>query len=164
MDFNKLNTMMDELTKNFDIIEDNTNKMMEDALRRDKEYFYSVHDYFVNWASLFEKVRIETHPEKIFIYTNAEHMYWIEMVIGQYYRHAVYGDGFLPNASLMPTYNKRWFDKDYFTTANFRGEVLPTMKSIDYDYVEKQLMEKLNEWITKKAESIERKYNEAREA
>lgn len=159
MDFDKLNAMVDELNNTFRIIEDNTRALEKENLERDKELFYSVHDYFVNWMELFDKVRIDEH-KFMQIHCDKENKHWINIKYGRFYANIEYGTA-LFEMSVLPTYNRRYFDKDVFSHWDFKASVIPTMKAIDFDYVERQMIEKLNEAITKKAEKIESEHNKA---
>lgn len=162
MDFNKLNAMIDELNNTFAIIETNTAEVQKDNLERDKELFYNVHDYFVNWMELFEKVRIDKHEFiKIYPYKDCDPCkLWINIKYGFFYANIEYGTSRF-ECSVTPTYNRKYFEKDIFPHWAFKESVMPTIRAIDFDYVEKQMVEKLNEAITKKAEKIEAEYNKA---
>lgn len=165
MDFNKLNAMVDELDKTFGIIEENTRKLEESKSEQEKEYFYSVHEYFANWARLFEKVVTDSHGVHTFIKPNAESYTSIKLDIDTRGSRIRYGEskGYLTEHEdvRLTYYNKAWFDACYFTDSRFEEIVLPTIQSIDYNYIEKQLMEKLNTAITIKANELEERYNKA---
>ena len=159
MDSDKLNAMVDELNNTFSIIETDTLKREKENLERDKELFYNVHDYFVNWMELFEKVRIANH-KFIQIHCDKENKHWINIKYGAHYANIEYGTA-LFKVCVLRTYNRRYFEKEVFPHWDFKESVVPTMKAIDFDYVERQMMEKLNEAITEKAERIESEYNKA---
>ena len=165
MDFDKLNAMMDELNSTFGIIEENTKALENDKLERNKEYFYNVHEYFANWARLFKKTLVSPHMGTFFIKPNADSNTSIKISIGEQYANIRYGHstGRLTEIEdvMLIMYNKNWFNRYYFKDDRFERIVLPTIRSIDYDYIEKVLMEKLNEAITRKAEKIEAEYNKA---
>lgn len=159
MDFNKINSMIDELNSTFSIVEENTKKIEAETMDGYKELFYQTHDYFVNWMSLFEKVRISNHNQ-MKVYPDKEHKHWIWIKYGEHYANIEYGTA-LFKMSVCPTYNPRYFEASIFPHWDFKDSVIPTIKAIDFDYVEKQMMDMLNEAIKEKAELIESNYNKA---
>ena len=161
MDFNKINAMVDELVKNFDIIEEQTKTLEAERLADNKKLFWETYKYFQNLYGLLEKVRIKEHSS-FFAYTNAQHFHTITIKYGHYYANLVFdGDGFHDVPLKSP--NPRWFEEDYFKRYWFKDTVIPAIKSIDFDYIEKQFVEELNERITDKAERIEAQYKKALE-
>ena len=161
MDFNKLNTMMDELNKTFDIVKENTERIEEENLNAKKELFYKTLEYFANWGGLFQKCN--DCERFITIFTNDDENRTITMRIcsGTYIGNIYFGNKSAVWGFSMKQYNPKYADKEYFPTRMFKSEVVPTIQSINYDYVERTLMDKLNEEITKKAEKIEAEYNKA---
>lgn len=162
MDFDKVNAMVDELNKNFSIVEEHTKALKEERLEENKKIFWEVYKYFQNCYGLLEKLRLKDHAQFI-AFTNTQHAHTIAIRYGHYYSNLVFdGDGFHDVNLTNP--NLRWFEKEFFGRWWFEQDVMAVIKSIDFGYVEKQFIEELNVRIADKAEKIETAYNEAKEA
>lgn len=160
MDFNKINVMVDELNKNFGIIEEQTKTIKAENLEKHKEMFWEARTYFKNFYELFEKVRIDKHS-KVGCYINSDKEYWVGISYGEHYGNwVISAAGFLPTISLCSC-NPRWYESNIFNNGYFEEIIIPLIKRTDWAYVEKQLCDELNKAITKKAEHIEKQYNKA---
>lgn len=162
MDFEKINAMIDELNKNFDIIEDKTRELEAQKMEDYKELFWNTHKYFQNVYKLLEKVRIYSHDAVCFRTHKATDYKEITINFGKGYANLEFGGRRLgqPTISLLCP-SMIYFEREVFKGATFTEKIIPTIKTIDWEYLEQQIADKLNKAITEKAESIERKYNKA---
>lgn len=159
MNFDKINAMVDELNKNFDIIEGQTKALEEEQLENYKEIFKDAHKYFMNWVTLLNKVTPYSF-DTVIIRTNSTEKgwHWIRLHFDGKNGDVQYDETRIPCST-----NKAYYEAHIFTHGYFKNEVIPAIKSIDYDFIEKKLVEEINERITTKAERIEQRYNKAKE-
>jgi len=162
MNFDAMNKMLDELNANLSIVETETKKLEQQKFENDKALFWEVHKYFANWASLFEKARRKGESFTVCFDAIGEGRKTFELEFCESCRPQL----LIPPHSLTAAlfeYNELWFDSTYFCNGYFKG-VMANIRKIDYDLVERQLVEELNKRITRKAEYIEQRYQEAANA
>lgn len=171
MDFEKIGKMIDELNANFDIVKQAVEEQEEEQLEDYKKLFWTAYEYINNFYKLFDKVAIERY-NTLYLYLNEKRDYseFITICYGRGYgggkvefggNHSCCSDMYSVRLQGVGEINTQWFDKYFFTESRFKADIIPIIKSIDYNYLEKQFVEELNKAITKKAESLERRYNKA---
>lgn len=172
MDFEAINRMVDELNVCFDIIEQNVKEQEKEQLDDYKKLFWTAYEYINNFYKLFDKVALERY-NSMYIYVSEkdkrEHSdKYITVCYGSGYGGGKVEFGYHCFASDLYSVhlgnpNRKWFDEYFFGESRFKNEIVPLIKSIDYDYMEKQFAEELNKAITRKAEYLEKRYNKATE-
>ena len=164
MNFDKLNKMIDEINTNLCIVEESAENIEKETLNKQKELFYQTVEYFANWGRLFEKVAPETgnlviefKPREV-----CKESFGIRMLVGRCISTIEFGMYYADRVQMW-NYNPRYLDNEYFTNHKFKDIVIPTIEAIDFEFIEKHLVEALNEAVTKKAERIEQRYKKAAE-